>query len=76
MEEVPDDDRKNNGRTIPEGVPALLMTDEEFNTLQQGEKRAPKPKNVQHLRQHLKNQEKVKLKYVEPDVRECQPRLR
>ena len=60
MEEVPDDDNKENGCTLPGGVHALLMNDEEFKTLQQGEKLETKqPKHT-----------KI---YEKPDLMECQP---
>jgi hypothetical protein len=60
MEEIPDDDNKRNKRTLPEGVPELLMKDEEFKTLQQGEKPIPEPSKLR------KNHEKYK-------ITECQP---
>src|SRR5882757_9859600 len=60
MEEIPDDDNKRNKRTLPEGVPELLMKDEEFKTLQQGEKPIPEPSKLR------KNHEKYK-------IMECQP---
>jgi hypothetical protein len=46
MEEIPDNDNKKNGHTLPRGVHMLLMDDEEFKTLQQGEKLVLKPKKI------------------------------
>jgi hypothetical protein len=60
MEEILDDDNKKNKRTLPEEVPELLMKDEEFKTLQQGEKPIPEPSKLR------KNHEKYK-------IMECQP---
>ena len=60
MEEIPDDNNKKNGHTLPGGVHTLLMNDEEFKTLQQGEKLETK-------------QPKLTKTHEKPDLMECQP---
>jgi hypothetical protein len=57
MEEIPDNYNQKNGHTLPGGVHMLLMNDEEFKTLQQGEKLVLKPKNI----------------HKKPNIMECQP---
>lgn len=66
MEEVPDEGHNINRLTLPEGVPALLMTNKEFDTLQEGERLAIKAQDSQS---HTRRQEKPR----EPEVQECQP---
>ena len=45
MEEIPDEDYTINGQALPEGVPALLMTNEELEALQKGEELDVENKN-------------------------------
>ena len=70
MEEIPDEDNKDNQCVMPEGVPALLMTEEGLKTLQQGEKQALKTKNIQNTQPNAKIWEKPKQKYIEPHMME------
>ena len=60
VEEILDDDNKENRCTLPRGVHALLMNDEEFKTLQQRKKLETK-------------QPKLTKIHEKPDLMECQP---
>jgi hypothetical protein len=69
VEEIPDAEWTNLGPTFPEGVNALLMTEEEYlDTLQRREKPGPTTtKNAKaEKRQHNRP------RYAEPKTQECQ----
>ena len=80
MEEILDHKHKNNMPVLPQGVSALLMTEEEFNTLPKGEEYTPQLKKpVKKLTVPAKKtnnpnkQTKSLPRYVKPNVQECQP---